>query len=289
MEVTKKKSHLSRATQFLRAVCVLGVLVSPGNAQEESGVIEVKSEPSQAAVYVEGVFAGKTPVQILDVVTGGPYRIVVKHDDYGDFTSDLEVTKVGVSSIEADLKSAKGSWKAPVSKVEDWKPVTKRDQKRFAKGKSNKPLRSYKYLELGNFVVTSEEEVPPDHLYAIFQDLVFQLDKKTDFERFITNYTQGASQRWAASAEGIDGPTLVLTGAITRYKRGSRLKRYVVSFGAGKTKMYCLFRLTDKATNEVLFERMENGSVSWGLFGGGSGGAMKELAGDIAKAIKKNW
>ena len=50
-----------------------------------------------------------------------------------------------------------------------------------------------------------------------------------------------------------------------------------MGFGAGKTRAYCLFRLIDKATGEVVFERMENGSVSMGLFGGSSSGAMKEI------------
>jgi hypothetical protein len=34
---------------------------------------------------------------------------------------------------------------------------------------------------------------------------------------------------------------------------------------------------------------MENGSVSMGLFGGSSSGAMKELGEDIAKAIRASW
>jgi len=36
---------------------------------------------------------------------------------------------------------------------------------------------------------------------------------------------------------------------------------------------------------------MENGSISGGfsLFGGSSAGAMKELAGDIANVVRKNW
>jgi len=42
-------------------------------------------------------------------------------------------------------------------------------------------------------------------------------------------------------------------------------------------------------TGDVVLERMENGSISWGLFGGRDAGAMKEIGEDIAKAIEKNW
>jgi len=131
----------------------------------------------------------------------------------------------------------------------------------------------------------------PDHLYALLRDTAIKLDEKTKFDKFVTNYTAGPSSRWIESNTEITEPTLVLSGVITRYQRGSRAKRYFVGFGAGKTRVYCLFRFVDKATNEVLLERMENGSISGGLslFGGSSAGAMKELGGDIANAAKKNW
>ncbi|MBI1955905.1 MAG: DUF4410 domain-containing protein, partial [Acidobacteria bacterium] len=111
------------------------------------------------------------------------------------------------------------------------------------------------------------------------------------FDKFVTNYTRGPSAKWVESTSGSGEPTLVLSGVITRYQRGSRAKRYFVGFGAGKTRMYCLFRFADKATNQVLLERMENGSISGGfsLFGGASAGAMRELAEDIASVVKQNW
>jgi len=56
--------------------------------------------------------------------------------------------------------------------------------------------------------------------------------------------------------------------------------------GAGKTRAYCLFRLVDKQTGEVLLERMENGSIS---STSKSADALKELAHDIAKVIEKSW
>lgn len=138
----------------------------------------------------------------------------------------------------------------------------------------------------------SDEEVPPDHLYAVLRDIVSELDKENlGFQTFVTSYTRGPSARWKESGPGLGEPTLVLSGVITRYQRGSRAKRYFAGFGAGKTRIYCLFRLVDKKTGDVLLERMENGSISGGfsLFGGASAGAMRELAEDIAHVIKTNW
>ncbi len=65
---------------------------------------------------------------------------------------------------------------------------------------------------------------------------------------------------------------------------GSRqgLTRQLFSgFNAGKTRVYCMFRFVDQATNEVLLERMEDGSIWFSVAVGA--GAMKELdsTGDV--------
>ena len=164
----------------------------------------------------------------------------------------------------------------------------KDSRKPYEKAKSMKKLGEYEVLEIANFLVKSEEPLEPERSYAIFGDLARQLDDKTKFASFVTNYTPGVSERWI-EADRKDAPTLVLSGVITEYQGGSQAKRYLVGFGAGKTRAYCLFRLVDKATGAVVFERMENGSVSGGFAGGSSSGAMKEIGEDIAKAIRKNW
>ena len=182
-----------------------------------------------------------------------------------------------------------GGYRSPVRADDDYESVVgKEARKPYEKAKSVKRLREYQVLEIASFLVKSEEPLPPQYLYSIFHDLAEQLDEKTKFETFVTNYTQGPSERWTESA-GPEAPTLVLSGVITEYQAGSKAKRYLVGFGAGKTRAYCLFRLVDKATGEVVFERMENGSVSMGLFGRSSSGAMKEIGEDIAKVIRKNW
>lgn len=254
--------------------------------ENEYGSIEIRSVPEGAFVYVEGFFAGTTPTTIADVPEG-TYRVVVKTDGHGDYTEDVGVEKLKTTTVTATLPG--GGYKSPVRADADYEPIVGKDaRKPYEKAKSRKKLREYQALEIGSFLMTSEEPLAPEHLYSIFHDLAEQLDEKTKFDTFVTNYTKGPSDRWTES-EIPEVPTLVLTGVITEYEKGSQAKRYLVGFGAGKTRAYCLFRLVDKATGEVVFERMENGSVSIGLFGGSSSGAMKEIGEDIAKAIRKNW
>ena len=67
---------------------------------------------------------------------------------------------------------------------------------------------------------------------------------------------------------------------------GSRqgLTRYqFIGFIAREMRVYCMFRFVDKARNEVLLERMENGSIWFSVAAGTSAGAMTELAstGDV--------
>ena len=278
------------ATRII-TILVLGLMTAGSFAADEPkyGTLEVVSVPSGARVYIEGFLAGRTPVKAEQIVPGD-YRVVVKEDTHDDFVQDVTATAGETSRVDVQLTPNTGVWKSPVRDEDDWTPVMD-DKKPYEKAKSRMRLRDYKTLEIANFLGKSDkdEEVPPDHLYAFLRDLAIGLDKKTKFEKFITNYTRGPSERWAESDTGGKEPRLILSGVITRYQRGSRTKRYVVGFGAGKTRAYSLFRLVDKRTNEVLFERMENGSVSMGIFGGGSAGAMKELGEDIAKAITKNW
>lgn len=279
---------IAKTTALL--VCLLALALSLAAAEEEPkyGSIEVLSEPAGASVYIEGFLAGETPVKVEQVVPG-PYRLVVKKESFDDAIQDLQVVAGEIAKANIHLTAASGAWRSPVRAEDDWTPILDKDKKQYEKAKSKKRLRDYPVLEIANFLMKSDEEVPPDHLYALLRDLVKELDKRTDFDKFVTTYTVGSSPRWYQSSQDDDGPALVLSGVITRYQRGSRAKRYFVGFGAGKTRAYCLFRLQDKQTGEVVFERMENGSISGGLFGGGSAGAMKELAGDIAKQVDKNW
>jgi hypothetical protein len=270
-------------------VFCLSLSIAPSALADDKdrGAIEVRSEPEGALVYLEGFPAGRTPTTLTDLPEGG-YRVVVRSETSGDYVEDVTVTKTKTTTVTATLPPA--GFRSPTRAEDDFKPVTGKDaRKPFEKAGSTKKLRDYKVLEISNFLTKSEKPVAPEYLYSLFHDLAGQLDEKTEFGTFVTNYTKGPSARWIVQDGPKDAPTLVLSGVITEYEPGNQTTRYMVGFGAGKTRAYCLFRLTDKATGDVLFERMENGSVSMGLFGGSSSGAMKELGEDIAKAIRANW
>jgi len=256
--------------------------------QEESevGILEISSEPEGASVYIEGFMEGVTPLTRGELPPG-EYRVVFKSPSYADFVEDVEVVAGQTVNVSASLSP--GETSSAIRAEDDYTPVVGGDQRKpYEDAKAVKKLREYETLEIANFLVRSEEPLKPEHLYPFFQDLAKGLEKRTEFRRFVTAYTRPISGKWVESNDSQES-TLVLSGVITEYEGGSRAKRYLVGFGAGKTRAYCLFRLVDKETGEVVFERMENGSVSMGVFGGTDSGAMSELGDDIGKAIDKNW
>jgi len=256
--------------------------------QEESevGIMELSSEPEGASVYIEGFLEGVTPLKRGELPPG-EYRVVFKSPSYADFVEDVYL--LGGRTVNVSATLSQGETSSAIRGEDDYTPVVGDDQREpYEDAKAVKKLREYDTLEIANFLVKSEDPLKPEHLYPFFQDLAKGLEKRTEFRRFVTIYTRPISEKWVESDDS-EGSTLVLSGVITEYQAGSRAKRYLVGFGAGKTRAYCLFRLVDKDTGEVVFERMENGSISGGVFGGTDSGAMEELGDDIGKAIDKNW
>jgi curli biogenesis system outer membrane secretion channel CsgG len=82
---------------------------------------------------------------------------------------------------------------------------------------------------------------------------------------------------------------LKLNGTVTHYDKGSRAKRYLVGFGAGKTKIVAHITVADKETGEVLFEDDVDGKVVMGGMGGDSLGATRGLAKEVAGKIKESF
>jgi hypothetical protein len=282
---------MSFFTLTIRCVLALAFTVPPaaaGFAEEgDRGTIEVQSRPEGASVYVEGFFVGSTPVSLTDLPERS-YRVVVKDAAHADYVEDVVVVKKKTTTVNAEL--ATEGPRSPVWEDPSAGPIVGEDaRKPYEKAKSTRKLRDYSVLQVTNFQSKSEKPVAPDYLYSLFSDMARALDEKTEFRRFVTSYTKGPSERWGNDSGGEEAPTLVLSGVLTEYEPGSQTTRYLVGFGAGKTRVYCLFRLVDKVTGEVVFERMENGSVSMGLLGGSGSGAMKELGEDLAKAIRSNW
>jgi hypothetical protein len=150
-----------------------------------------------------------------------------------------------------------------------------------------KPEKNYKNkyqnIEVTRFDVAAGNEVPPEYLDELAKDVANQLRDTKKFKQVIrAGETAPVAADPAAS-------TLRLTGTITKFKKGSRAKRYLVGFGAGATKMIVHVKFADASTGEVLFEDDVDGKVFIGLFGGDSKGATNGVAKDIGKVAKKEF
>jgi len=82
-------------------------------------------------------------------------------------------------------------------------------------------------------------------------------------------------------------PTIQLVGTVTKYKHGSRGKRFFALGLAGDTKVVAHVKFIDKATGKVLIEADVDGQVYTGLLGGSPTGAPSGVGKDVAKIAKK--
>lgn len=136
----------------------------------------------------------------------------------------------------------------------------------------------YESIEIVKFDIQEGVKFPPESRDVIMAQVVEELKQLKKFKQVANTgetVTEGA------------GPTVRLTGTITKYKPGSRAKRYFIGFGAGATKVNARLKFVDAATGEVLFEKDVDGKVWIGLFGGDSSGATRGLAKEVAKVAKK--
>jgi curli biogenesis system outer membrane secretion channel CsgG len=152
----------------------------------------------------------------------------------------------------------------------------------------------YQEIEVTTFDAKEGVVVPEGFLKTLMATVVTELQKTKKFKQVLREGETPATMATmpapagATPANAGEG-TLRLTGTITKFKAGSRAKRYLVGFGAGKSKVIAHIKFTDKATGSVLFEQDVDGDVVMGLFGGDSGGATRELAEAVAKSAKKRF
>lgn len=90
-----------------------------------------------------------------------------------------------------------------------------------------------------------------------------------------TDYTPGSEK------------TLVLDGEITRLAAGSRALRYLVGFGAGRSKAQSEMRFLDGQTEAVLMVTADRGVAAYGIFGGDSRDHLRESFDDMARNVGK--
>jgi hypothetical protein len=137
----------------------------------------------------------------------------------------------------------------------------------------------YLNIEVVSFEIGEGIKFPPESRDVIMAQVIEELKQLKTFK-----HVSGPGE----STANAEGPTVRLSGTITKYKPGSRAKRYFIGFGAGTTKVVAHIRYADASTGEVLYEKDVDGKVWIGLFGGDSSGATRGLAKEVAKVTKKH-
>lgn len=145
--------------------------------------------------------------------------------------------------------------------------------------KSGKTGTRYEFIEIDRFDVAPGIDFPDTYRAKIDEDLFRALQTIKGIKQVLRD---GESLPVAA-------PVLEITGTITKFKKGNRAARYVVSFGAGETIIDAHIKCYDARANKVLFERDVDGKVVFGMIGGKSDGANNGLAKEIAKDIKQKF
>lgn len=67
-----------------------------------SGFLEVATSPSNADIFVDGAYSGKSPNTIYNVPVGA-HNIIIKKSGYGDFSSQVSIEAGKRAYIEANL------------------------------------------------------------------------------------------------------------------------------------------------------------------------------------------
>jgi hypothetical protein len=156
-----------------------------------------------------------------------------------------------------------------------------KQQAQSGQGQAQKVEKNkYQQIEITGFEVKQGVEFPPDYLADLTNELVTQM-KETEKFREVS--------RAGEAPAGSDALALRLSGTVTEFKAGSRAVRYLVGFGAGRTKVKARVKFTDRATGAVLYEGDVDGKVIMGVFGGDSRGATRGLAKEVAKVARQQF
>ena len=80
---------------------------------------------------------------------------------------------------------------------------------------------------------------------------------------------------------------LILTGLVTDYKKGSKVARYLVGFGAGKQKFQVDLALIEKKSKKILAKKTVVDRKIGGLLGGSDEKGRYDFAEKINDFIRK--
>ena len=137
----------------------------------------------------------------------------------------------------------------------------------------------YQVVEIERFAVADGVEFPENDMNELMSYMVVHFNKSRRFEQVFLATDTAAQTAPARRAK--------ISGTVTKYSKGNRAARYLVGFGAGRTKLVADVKVVDAETGEVLLEQKVDGHVYGGLFGGETDAAKGGLASDIIKAMTK--
>jgi len=137
----------------------------------------------------------------------------------------------------------------------------------------------YTTVEIEKFTVAEGVEFPAADLDELVTYMVLHFKKSNRFENVFLS-TDAAAQ--TAPARRVK-----ISGVVTKYAKGNRAARYLVGFGAGRTKLVADVKVTDAQTGEALIQQKVDGHVYIGMFGGATDDAKGGLASEIIKTMTK--
>lgn len=140
--------------------------------------------------------------------------------------------------------------------------------------------------EVAAFEVAGGVEFPAHYLTTMNAEIVAQLQARKKFKEVVTAAAAPANGAGGESPAE-DAGTVRISGVVTKYQGGNRAARYLVGFGAGRTKIVARVKFTDAASGRVLLEKDVDGKVVMGMFGGEAIGATRGLAKEVAKEAEK--
>jgi hypothetical protein len=137
----------------------------------------------------------------------------------------------------------------------------------------------YQIVEIEKFVVAEGVEFPETDLTELMSFMIIHFNKSRRFEQVFL-MSDSASQTAPARRARV-------SGTVTKYSKGNRAARYLIGFGAGRTKLVADIKVVDAETGSLLFEQKVDGHVYIGFFGGETEGAKSNLATEIIKTMTK--
>lgn len=137
----------------------------------------------------------------------------------------------------------------------------------------------YDVVEIEKFTISEGVELDDADLTELMAFMIVHFNDSRRFNQVFLS-TDTASQTAPARRAKV-------TGVVTKYNKGNRAARYLIGFGAGRTKLVAQVKVTDLESGQVLFEQKVDGHVYGGLFGGETDAAKSNLASEIIKTMTR--